>query len=223
MFSNTVDKHPGNPIPTNLHQRMGDPGPLGMCGFATTLLTLSLAMMRFRGVSVQDVFIGNFCFVGCIALLISAQWELVRGNTFSYTVLSAFGLFYGGYGAILLPSLGIAEAYGGKTSEYYNAMGFFILIWTVCNTFFVIASLAINVVYFAIFVAIEICFGLTAAANFIQADGDEELSLKVMQVAGAFGFVAGCLGFYAVAHGLCQETMRVRVPMGDTSTFFKKL
>ncbi|PYH39962.1 acetate uptake transporter family protein [Aspergillus neoniger CBS 115656] len=212
MFPNTVDKHPGNPIPTNLHQRMGDPAPLGMCEFATTLLTLSLAMMRFRGVSVQDVFIGNFCF-----------WELVRGNTFSYTVFSAFGLFYGGYGAILLPSLGIAEAYGGKTSEYYNALGFFIWIWTVCNTFFVIASLAINVVYFAIFVAIEICFGLTAAANFIQADGDEELSVKVMQVAGAFGFVAGCLGFYAVAHGLCQETMRVRVPMGGTSTFFKKL
>ena len=62
-----------------------------MGGFATTLLTLSLAMMGFRGVTVQTVFIGNLCFVACVGLLISAQWEMVKGNTFAYTVLSAFG------------------------------------------------------------------------------------------------------------------------------------
>jgi succinate-acetate transporter protein len=65
-----------------------------MGGFATSLLTVSLAMMGFRGVSNQTVFVGDLCFVACIALLISAQWEMVRGNTFSYTVLSAFGMFY---------------------------------------------------------------------------------------------------------------------------------
>lgn len=65
-----------------------------MGGFATSLLTVSLAMMGFRGVSNQTVFVGDLCFVACIALLISAQWEMVRGNTFSYTVLSAFGMFH---------------------------------------------------------------------------------------------------------------------------------
>lgn len=67
--------------------------PLGMGGFATTLLTLSLSMMDFRGVSNQTVFIGNLCFVACIGLLISAQWEMVRGQTFAYTVFSAFGMY----------------------------------------------------------------------------------------------------------------------------------
>lgn len=124
-----------------------------MGGFATTLLTLSLAMMGFRGVSVQTIFVGDLCFVACIGLLISAQWEMVKGNTFGYTVLSAFGawspaeprrfrlllplsclvdsidigLFYGGYGATLIPGFGIIEAYGGLTPEYYNALGFFVL------------------------------------------------------------------------------------------------
>ena len=67
------------------------------------------------------------------------------------------GLFYGGYGAILLPTLGISDSYGSKTSEYYNAMGFFVLskfiafetyhdhssrntVWTVLNTIFLVAS-----------------------------------------------------------------------------------
>lgn len=62
-----------------------------MGGFATTLLTLSLAMMNFRGVSVQTFFIANLCFVACVGLLISAQWAMVQGDTFTYTVLTAFG------------------------------------------------------------------------------------------------------------------------------------
>lgn len=66
--------------------------PLAMGGFATTLLSVSLAMMGFRGVSVQTVFIGDLCFVACIGLLISAQWEIVKGNTFAYTVLTAYGM-----------------------------------------------------------------------------------------------------------------------------------
>lgn len=62
-----------------------------MGGFATTLLTLSLSMMGFRGVHTQSVFVGDLCFAAGIGMLISAQWEIVRGNTFAYTVLSAFG------------------------------------------------------------------------------------------------------------------------------------
>jgi hypothetical protein len=41
--------------------------------------------------------------------------------------VSSIGLFYGGYGAIMIPSLGIVDAFGGYTPEYYNARGFFIL------------------------------------------------------------------------------------------------
>lgn len=61
-----------------------------MGGFATSIVTVSLAMMGFRGVTNQTVFVGDLCFAASIALLISAQWEMVRGNTFSYTVLSAY-------------------------------------------------------------------------------------------------------------------------------------
>ena len=62
-----------------------------MGGFATTLLTLSLSMMGFRGVSLQTVFVGNLCFVACVGLLIAAQWAMIKGDTFTFTVLTAFG------------------------------------------------------------------------------------------------------------------------------------
>jgi succinate-acetate transporter protein len=54
-------------------------------------MTLSLSMMGFRGVANQTLFIANLCFLAGLGLLISAQWEMVKGNTFAYTVLAAFG------------------------------------------------------------------------------------------------------------------------------------
>lgn len=60
-------------------------------------------------------------------MVISAQWELVLGNTYAYTVLSAFGFFYGGFGAIITPLFGVTASYGENTTEYNNALGFFVL------------------------------------------------------------------------------------------------
>ena len=62
-----------------------------------------------------------------IGMVISAQWELILGNTYAYTVLSAFGFFYGGFGAIITPLFGVASSYGTDTVEYNNALGYFVL------------------------------------------------------------------------------------------------
>ncbi|KAM0563584.1 hypothetical protein ACHAPJ_001308 [Fusarium lateritium] len=205
-----------------LGDRIGNPAPLAMGGFATTLLSVSLAMMGFRGVSLQTQFIGDLCFVACIGLLISAQWAMVKGDTFSYTVLTAFALFYGGYGATLLPSWGIIDAYGGiQTPQYNNALGFFVLIWAVFNLFFLIASIQLNVVYICIFICIELCLIFDASSYFALADGHPAQSTALMKAGGVFGFIAGLLGFYTVGFYLCQEVLPFPIPMGDTSAWFQ--
>lgn len=48
-------------------------------------------MMGARGVENEGMFIANLLLLAGLGLIISAQWEMVRGNTFPYTVLSAFG------------------------------------------------------------------------------------------------------------------------------------
>lgn len=119
---------------------------LAIGAFSTTLTTLGLSLMEWRGVTTTNVYIGNFFFVAglppcctlnlmnCrlinplgIGMVVSAQWELVLGNTYAYTVLSAFGLFYGGFGAIITPFFGVAASYGNDTAEYNNALGYFVL------------------------------------------------------------------------------------------------
>jgi len=47
--------------------------------------------MEWRGVTITNVYVGNFFFVAALGMLITAQWELSAGNGFAYTVFSAFG------------------------------------------------------------------------------------------------------------------------------------
>lgn len=66
--------------------------PFVMGAVATTLLTISFGMLNFRDVTLQaPVFVADLCFAAGAGLIISAQWEMLKGNTFSYTVLMAFG------------------------------------------------------------------------------------------------------------------------------------
>ena len=55
---------PGNlqyiPVPITLKAQMGSPTALAIGAFATTLTTLSLALMEFRGLTVTNAFIGDF-------------------------------------------------------------------------------------------------------------------------------------------------------------------
>lgn len=64
---------------------------MAMGAFATTLITVSCSMLDWRGVASEAVSVGNLCFVAGLGLVISAQWEMLRGQTFSYTVLCAYG------------------------------------------------------------------------------------------------------------------------------------
>ncbi|WPH01811.1 Hypothetical protein R9X50_00466500 [Acrodontium crateriforme] len=211
------------PVPITIKAQLGSPTALAIGAFATTLTTLSLALMDFRGVGVDNAFIGNFFGVAGIGMVVSANWELVLGNTYAYTVLSAFGLFYAGFGFIITPFFGVADSYGGSdTPGYNNAVGFWVLMWAVWNIFFLIGSLPLNLVYIGIFFTVQLAFTLVSASYFLTADGLVAEAAAVKIAAGAFAFAAGMLGYYTVANLMCQEAMGFSFPMGDTSHFFKR-
>ncbi|CAD0013086.1 unnamed protein product [Aureobasidium pullulans] len=154
--------------------------------------------MGFRNVQNQTVFVANLCFLAGVGLLISAQWEMVRGDTFAYTVLTAF------------------DSYGGKTTEYYNAFGLYLCVWSILNLFFFIASLSTNIANMVVYGGLEISYLLNCAANFSFADGYSVHGQALTKAAGAFGFIASLAGFYILAHEFCQDSLRMRVPLGET-------
>jgi len=209
-------------VPSTVKSTLGSPTAFAIGAFATTLTALSFALMEFRGLSVSNAFIGDFFFLAGIGMVISAQWELVLGNSFIYTVFSAFGFFYAGFGAIITTSFGVAAAYGTNTAEYDNALGFWVLMWAVFNLFFLIGSLPINLVFIGIFATVELAFTLVAASYFAAADGNANAALALQKSGGAFAFIAGLLGYYTVGNLMLQEATFFSFPMGDTSRFFKR-
>ncbi|KAI4099528.1 MAG: hypothetical protein L6R37_005955 [Teloschistes peruensis] len=155
-------------------------------------------------------------------MVISAQWELVLGNTYAYTVLSAFGLFYGGFGAIITPAFGVAASYGTETAQYNNALDFFVLMWAIWNLFFLLGSLPLNLVYISIIFTVEMAFTLVAASYFATADGHSSAGVALKKAGGAFAFMSGMLGYYTVGNLMCQQALFFSFPMGDTSRFFQR-
>lgn len=114
-------------ISLHIHANKQSQTSLAIGAFATTLTTLSLSLMEWRGVTTTNVYIANFFFLSAFGLVVTAQWELAVGNGLAYSIFSAFGLFYAGYGALLTPSFGIAAAYGDDVQQYNNALGFFMI------------------------------------------------------------------------------------------------
>ncbi|KAJ4982858.1 acetate transporter [Stagonosporopsis vannaccii] len=200
---------------------LGSGTALAIGVFATTLTTLSLSLMEWRGVTTNNVFVANFFFAAAFGLLITAQWELSVGNGFAYTVFSAFGLFYAGYGAILTPAFGVVEAYGDNTTELNNALGFFMILWTVFAVVFLVASLPTNLIYIAIFFTVVFGFLLVAASYFALADGNIAASIALKKGGGGFCFVSGLIGWYLTFHLLLKDSI-LELPLGDTSRYFAK-
>ncbi|KAL4953491.1 GPR1/FUN34/yaaH family-domain-containing protein [Aspergillus filifer] len=199
---------------------LGAGSALALGAFGTTLTTLSLALLEWRGVTTTNAFVANFFFIAAFGLVITAQWELSIGNGFAYTVFSAFGLFYAGYGALLTPAFGVSAAYGGtETAEYNNAVGFFMILWTVFVFTFLIASLPSNIAYLLVFLFVDLGFLNVAASYFAKADGHASYAVALQKAGGAFCFVAGLIGWYIVFHLLLQDSS-LDLPLGDTSRYF---
>ncbi|TIA41027.1 hypothetical protein D6C79_07327 [Aureobasidium pullulans] len=130
--------------------------------------------------------------------------------------------YYGGYGALLMPWMGVVDSYGGKTIEYYNAFGLYLCVWSILNLFFFVASLSTNIANMFVYGGLEISYMLNCAANFSFADGYSAHGQALTKAAGAFGFIASLAGFYILAHEFCQDSLRIKVPLGETRRWVER-
>lgn len=131
------------------------------------------------------------------------------------------GLFYAGYGALLTPAFGIAQAYGDDTAQYNNAVGFFMILWTVFVFTFLVASLPSNIAYILVFFLVDLGFLTVAASYFAKADGHAAAAVALQKSGGVVCFLAGLIGWYIVFHLLLQDSL-LDLPLGDTSRYFGK-
>jgi len=122
---------------------VGDPGPLGLAGFALTTFVLSALNAEIivpNAAQNHAIFIGLAIFYGGIAQLLAGMWEYRTGNTFGATVFSSYGAFWMSLAAISIPGFNIKASLHDPEA----AIGLFLLGWTIFTALLTIGAFRIN-------------------------------------------------------------------------------
>ncbi|KAF8908173.1 Gpr1 family protein [Gymnopilus junonius] len=188
--------------------RIGNPGALGLFSFASTTFILSLYNLQTRNIHAPNVVVGMAIFCGGLAQLLAGMWEFPRGNVFGGTAFSSYGAFWMSYATIFIPGSGISTAYTDPI-EFANAVGIYLVSWTMVTFFLFFASLRKNWGFISLFGCLTITFALLAAGEFTG-------SVMSVKAGGGFGAITAFIAYYVgLSELLASEDMVVlRLPIG---------
>ncbi|KAI0089754.1 GPR1/FUN34/yaaH family-domain-containing protein [Irpex rosettiformis] len=194
----TSAHRPASKVPN----RLGNPGPLGLFSFASTTLILSFYNCAVRGIADPNVVVGMALGVGGLAQLLAGMWEFASGNTFGATG------FWLSFAALYVPGSGIADAYHGKTAEFENALGIYLITWFLVTFLLLIASLRRNLGLISLFFFLTITFMLLAISKFTG-------NLAINKAGGGVGILTALIAYYVgLAELLIRDESWFTLPLG---------
>ncbi|KAJ9296873.1 hypothetical protein DTO271G3_5072 [Paecilomyces variotii] len=213
---------PKTRVKGDIRATVGNPTPLGILGFVVTLGPLSCQLMGWRGSGGGGAaIVGVMYFIGGLLMIIAGVMEWILGNTFTLVVLSSFGAFWLSLATTLVPAYGAAAAFepNDPTNPGFNSsFAFYYVFFGLLCFIYLICSLRTNLVFFLIFLALTLGFGLLAGANFQLANGAVALAGKLQIAGGAIMFVSQLLGWYLLAAQLLLSVdFPFVLPVGDLS------
>lgn len=192
-------------------RRLGNPGPLGLFGFASTTFVLSWYNTSVRGITTPNVVVGMALFVGGLAQFLAGMWEFACANTFGATAFTMYGAFWMSFGTLYIPGSGILDAYGSDASELDSALGIYLMVWFIVTFLLFIASLRRNVGLIALFFFLTLTFLLLGISKLITTN-----SVAVGKAGGALGIVTAFIAFYVgTAQLLIPEESLFVLPLGN--------
>ena len=184
--------------------RIADPGPLGLAGFAGTTLFLSLVNATILPGTVEAGVLGLAIFYGGIAQLLAGLWEFTKGNTFGATAFVSFGAFWLSFWYLITDGVPAMVKAGASTADIGNAVGTYLLVWTIFTTYMFIASLRTTGAIAAVFLFLAATFLFLCLGNY-------EASTSLTKVGGYLGIITAVLAFYGSFASVTNETFKKTV------------
>jgi succinate-acetate transporter protein len=178
--------------------KLGNPAPLGLVGFALTTWMLSMVNAGwYTDTSVPMVLALAFAFGGT-AQFVAGVMELPKGNTFGFVAFCSYGAFWWSFALFV-------EFFAAHVPAAF--VGWYLFMWGVFTFYMWIGSLALTRAVSYVFLALWITFVLLA----IGAWG-----IGAAHVLGGYaGLVTAVLAFYVSAAEVINETHgRVVLPLG---------
>ncbi len=179
---------------------IADPGPLGLAGFALTTFVLSVINAGWFGVTGKStgIVVGLAFFYGGLAQLTAGMWEFRKGNVFGATAFTSYAAFW-----ISLATFVVLNGHNFTvpSGEAGNAVGLFLLGWTIFTGILMVASFRLNGALIAVFVALFLTF---AALTWGEYAG----STTLHNIGGYLGVVTAIFAWYAAMAGVTKSTFK---------------
>jgi hypothetical protein len=172
-----------------------DPAPLGLAAFAMTTFALSLGNANIWGPG-ADAAIALALVYGGAVQLFAGMWEFVRKNTFGALAFSSYGAFWIAYYVFVKFVAG-----GIPAADAPQAVGVFLLGWTIFTFYMVLPSLRVSAAVAAVFILLTITFVLLTIGAF-------QSNMNVNHWGGYFGIATAAVAWYTSFAGVVNETFK---------------
>jgi succinate-acetate transporter protein len=181
-------------------QRVADPGPLGLAGFAMTTFCLSAANANLWHGGGAAAALALALVYGGIAQFAAGMWEFHRKNTFGALAFTSYGAFWIAFYVLLkIPAIPAGT----------DTVAVFLLAWTIFTFYLMIAALRTSTAVLLVFVALTVTFVLLTIGNW--GAGHE----SIVKAGGWTGLVTAAFAWYASAAGVINDThKKVVLPVG---------
>jgi len=194
----------GNPTPPSPPSVIGNPGPLGLGGFALTTFVLSVFNTGvFLDPSLEPVVLPLALFYGGLAQFIAGVFEFRAPNTFGATAFCSYGAFWWSFAAYVK-----YVAPGLSPDTAHEATGLFLLAWLIFTVYMFFASLRVSKVVTLVFFFLVFAFLLLAIGAFSGNAG-------CSKAGGWIGIICALCAWYGSAAVVINSTWnRTVFPVG---------
>jgi uncharacterized protein len=191
---------------------IADPGPLGLAAFAATTFFLSVKNADLMNAPTEAGVLGLAFFYGGLAQLLAGMWEFTKGNTFGALAFSSFGAFWLSFWYLITKGVPAMVAAKATSDDLNNAVGTFLLVWTIFTFYMLIASLRVSGAVAAVFLFLGLTFLFLTIGAYAASTG-------WTKTGGWFGLITAVLAWYASFAGVTNSTFKRTVlpvfPLAD--------
>jgi len=207
-----TERDPSAPPAPTWGAGIADPGPLGLAAFAATTLFLSAKNADLMNAPTEAGVLGLAFFYGGLTQLLAGMWEFTKGNTFGALAFSSYGAFWLSFWYLVTKGVPAMVAAKATAGDIDNAVGTFLLVWTIFTFYMLIASLRVSGAVAAVFLFLALTFLFLCIGAYAESTG-------WTKTGGWFGLITAALAWYASFAGVTNSTFKRAVlpvfPLAD--------
>jgi succinate-acetate transporter protein len=169
--------------------KLANPAPLGLIGFATTTWLLSMINAGWLSPDGEGIVLAMAFAMGGSMQLLAGIMEYARGNTFGFTAFNAYGAFWWSYALFVI-------FFSAKVPGVM--VGWYLLLWGIFTFYMWIGTLKLGGALQLVFLALWLTFVVLAIGAFAGSSG-------ITHVGGYLGLITAILAGYTSAAQVLNE------------------